>query len=83
MMFDIWLPLIRRPRNREDVKSGRMAKQIMPLQENESQLGQSSLFEQVYGFRRSTGVFAFCRPNFHENQALTIESDEIQFAARA
>jgi len=82
-MFDVRLLLVWRPGDREDIKPGGMSEKPISLQKNQGQLSESSLFEQINGFRRSTGVFAFRGPNFHENQALTIESDEIQFAARA
>jgi hypothetical protein len=58
-----------------------MSEKPISLQKNQGQLSESSLFEQINGFRRSTGVFAFRGPNLDENQTFIIERDEIQFTA--
>src|SRR5713101_2049401 len=79
-MTDFRFGTIRRPRNSQDVETGRTAEEAVPMQKNQGEIGQAALLSIIHGFRRTPGVLAFGGTDFDENHALAVKRHQVQLS---
>jgi hypothetical protein len=83
VMDDLGFALSLRPTQREHVEAGGTVEKMVLLQIVQGETCQAALLGLIHRGCGTFGVFAARRTHFHEDDASTVESDEIEFAVGA